>query len=153
MAMLKVRLYAVLMLLIGVGAGWFVYTSQMHSIRPFKLGLDLSGGAHLVYDADTSKLDPTQIPDSLTALQSVITRRVNSFGVSEAVVQTEQGGTLGNGDYRLVVELPGVTDLNRAIALNIARNHVSRLIQDWDGLGEFSFARKTPSCGQRCILG
>lgn len=107
---------AVVVLLLGVLVGYFVYTSQVHGWRPFKLGLDLSGGTHLVYSADTSKLSSDQISDALTALQGVIEKRVNAFGVGEPIVQTQQGGTLGQGDYRLIVELPGVTDVNQAIA-------------------------------------
>lgn len=115
--MVKRRVIAVLIILLGAALGYFVYWSQIHQWRPFKLGLDLSGGTHLVYDADTSKIDSTQIADSLSALQTVIERRVNAFGVGEPVVQTEQSGTLGNGSERLIVELPGVTDVNQAIKL------------------------------------
>jgi protein-export membrane protein SecD len=32
-------------------------------------------------------------------------------------VQTQKGGALGNGGYRLIVELPGVTDVNQAVAM------------------------------------
>jgi preprotein translocase subunit SecD len=115
--MAQKRLTAMVVLLIGIGIGYFVYASQLHGWRPFKLGLDLSGGTELTYDADTSKLPSGEVQDSLTALQSVIERRVNAFGVSEPQVQTEQGGALGNGAYRLIVDLPGVTDVNQAIQL------------------------------------
>jgi preprotein translocase subunit SecD len=111
------RAFALIIILLGAAIGWWVYHSQITGSRPFRLGLDLSGGTHLVYDADTSKLPANQIQDSLTALQTVIERRVNSFGVSEPVVQTEQAGTLGTGSYRLIVELPGITDVNQAIKL------------------------------------
>ncbi len=114
--MLNRRIGAAAVLLIGAALGWWVYSSTMTASWPFKLGLDLSGGTHLVYAADTTKLSQDQINDSLTSLQSVIERRVNAFGVGEPVVQTQQGGTLGNGDYRLIVELPGVTDVDEAIA-------------------------------------
>ncbi|MBI5003657.1 protein translocase subunit SecD [Candidatus Kaiserbacteria bacterium] len=114
---MKQRMVALLVLLAGVGIGYFVYAAQMHGFRPFRLGLDLSGGTHLVYDADTSKLSASEVPDSLSALQAVIVRRVDSFGVSEPVVQTERGGALGTGGERLIVELPGITDVNEAIKL------------------------------------
>lgn len=115
--MLKVRIYAVLMLLLGVAAGWFVYASQTHNWRPFKLGLDLSSGSHLVYDTDTTKIGAENVTDALGALQGVIQRRVDSFGVSEPRVYTEQGGVVGGGAYRLIVDLPGVTDVNKAVAI------------------------------------
>ncbi|HUD03068.1 MAG TPA: protein translocase subunit SecD [Candidatus Paceibacterota bacterium] len=111
--------YSAVLILIAAGAlGFFIWhTNAAGSRFAFQLGLDLSSGTHLVYDADTSKLPASQIGDSLSALQSVIERRINAFGVSEPVVQTEQGGALGNGAYRLIVELPGVTDVNKAVAM------------------------------------
>ncbi len=110
------RIVAVGILLVAALLGWWVYSSSKSGSLPFKLGLDLSGGTHLEYAADTSKLSSSQVPDALSALQSVIERRINAFGVGEPLVQAEQGGTLGTGAYRLIVELPGVTDVNKAIA-------------------------------------
>ena len=55
--------------------------------------------------------------DSLAALQTVIERRVNAFGVGEPVVQTQQGGALGGGEHRLIIELPGVTDVDKAVKM------------------------------------
>ncbi len=116
--MFAIRYSAVVVLIIAGILGFFVYTTNTPQSRfAFKLGLDLEGGTHLVYNADTSKLAPADIQDSLNALQTVIERRVNAFGVGEPVVQTEQGGALGQGAYRLIVELPGITDVNKAIAL------------------------------------
>lgn len=116
--MFALRYSAVLILIVAVAVGFFVYKTQTPDGRfAFKLGLDLSGGTHLVYSADTSKLPQAQIADSMAALQSVIERRVNAFGVGEPLVQTEQGGALGGGNYRLIVELPGVTDVNQAIKM------------------------------------
>jgi preprotein translocase subunit SecD len=116
--MFKLRYTAVIVLIFAAAVAFFVWKTNAPGSRfAFKLGLDLSGGTHLVYNADTSKLQGTQISDSMNALQAVIERRVNAFGVGEPVVQTEQGGALGNGSYRLVVELPGVTDVNQAIAM------------------------------------
>lgn len=109
--MFAIRYWSVVIILAALATGFFVWKSA-----PFKLGLDLSGGSHLVYDADTSKLASAEVQDSLNALQAVIERRVNAFGIGEPVVQVEQGGALGAGTYRLIVELPGVTDINEAIA-------------------------------------
>jgi preprotein translocase subunit SecD len=116
--MFAMRYTAACLLIVAAAIGFFVYHTQVdHGSFAFKLGLDLSGGTHLEYDADTSKLSSGQVADSLTALQAVIERRINAFGVGEPVVQTEQGGALGTGGYRLIVELPGVTDVNQAIAM------------------------------------
>jgi preprotein translocase subunit SecD len=113
--MFKIRYYSVLILLAAGTLAWFVWHNQASGgDRAFKLGLDLSGGSHLEYLADVSKVPPENVEGSLEVLQQVIERRVNAFGVGEPVVQTERGGITGQGHYRLVVELPGVTDVKEA---------------------------------------
>ena len=86
------------------------------SANPFKLGLDLAGGSHLVYEADTTSVAVEEIPELMNVLKEVIERRVNIFGVSEPIVQVETSSfvTEERSD-RLVVELPGVTDVSEAI--------------------------------------
>ncbi len=79
--------------------------------RPFALGLDLAGGAHLVYEADLSKIAPSERDQAMEGVRDVIERRVNAFGVAEPVVQTARAGEA----WRLVVELAGVFDINQAI--------------------------------------
>lgn len=117
--MLKIRVYALAVLLVGGLIGWFVYSTHMAgavSSFPFKLGLDLSGGSQLVYEADVSRLAQEDIENSMQALRDTIEKRVNLFGVAEPLVQTERASSLaGDGGYRLVVELPGVTDTQAAI--------------------------------------
>lgn len=116
--MFALRYSAVVILLAAGLLGFFVYNTTGGEGRfDFKLGLDLSGGTHLVYSADTSKIPVAEVQDSLTTLREVVERRVNAFGVGEPVVQIQQGGALGNGEYRLVVELPGITDVEEAIKL------------------------------------
>lgn len=95
----------------------FPFVSVSVNQQKYKLGLDLNGGTHLLYKADTSKVEPGEVSEAMTALRDVIERRVNLFGVSEPLVQTEKGGVVGGGDDRLIVELPGVTDVNEAIKL------------------------------------
>ncbi|MFA5029474.1 MAG: protein translocase subunit SecD [Patescibacteria group bacterium] len=80
---------------------------------PFRLGLDLLGGTHLVYDADVSQIPSEDRPSSLSGVRDVIERRVNSLGVSEPLIQTNQSG----GNYRVIVELAGVYDVNQAIKM------------------------------------
>lgn len=77
------------------------------------LGLDLAGGSHISLEADMSHINKG---DRLTALESakeVIDRRVNFFGVAEPVVQT----AVENNSYRIIVELPGVSNVDDAISL------------------------------------
>ncbi len=76
--------------------------------KPYVLGLDLQGGVNLVYQADLSTVDNKG--EAMQGLRDVIERRVNLFGVSEPVVQIQ-------GTDRLVVELPGVKDVQEAIEM------------------------------------
>ena len=77
----------------------------------FRRGLDIEGGTSMLFKAEMSGVPVAQRPDALKSAKTVIERRVNLFGVSEPVVQTS---TLANGESRIIVELPGVTDLNKA---------------------------------------
>jgi protein-export membrane protein SecD len=74
------------------------------------LGLDLRGGVHLEYEADMNGISEEQRADALDAAQAVIERRVNAFGVGEPVVQTARS----DDAYRIIVELPGVKDIEDA---------------------------------------
>ncbi|HEY4473921.1 MAG TPA: protein translocase subunit SecD [Candidatus Paceibacterota bacterium] len=128
--MLKIRLAALALLIVGAGIGWFVYSSEQVSVPadlsaeasaqagvrfPFRYGLDLAGGTHLVYSADTGSVVEGDIDAAMNALRDVIERRVNIFGVSEPLVQVERGGVAGGGEHRLIVELPGITNLSDAV--------------------------------------
>lgn len=110
-----------LILLIGFGFwGWSIYRSDTSPDgRHFKFGLDLVGGSHLVYEADTSAVDSTNVVDAMSALRDVIERRVNLFGVAEPLVQVEKASSLSNATSsdRLIVELPGITNLEEAVKM------------------------------------
>lgn len=80
---------------------------------PFKLGLDLAGGTQLTYLADVSGAAFGDVNSSMSGLRDVIERRVNLFGVSEPIVEVEQSAS----DWRLNVELAGISDISQAIAL------------------------------------
>ena len=136
---LKTQLLAVLVLIIGVGLGFFVYKSEpvgghapakphfmtaffeRHQM-PFKLGLDLSGGTHLVYEADVSALPKEQVSDSMQVLRNVVEARVSSkqvsgvLGVLEPLIQVKEGGVGAANSEQLIVDLPGVTDVAQAEA-------------------------------------
>jgi len=127
--MWKIRITAIIILIFGLALGYFVYGSTgakflgnigvpsfFHKF-PFKLGLDLSGGTHLVYSADIKALKVGEVTDAMNSLRDVIERRVNLFGVSEPIVQLQQGGIGTGNDQRLIVDLPGVTDINKAVAM------------------------------------
>lgn len=75
-----------------------------------RLGLDLQGGAHFVYEADMKDIPRDQYNSRLEGVRDVIERRVNAFGIAEPIVQTTKTG----GRYRVVVELPGIKNLEEA---------------------------------------
>lgn len=97
--------------------GWFVFsTNHPTSTYAIKLGLDLAGGTELIYVADTSAVI-TDKQGALNSLREVIERRVNVFGVAEPLVQLEKSsGVTGEQSDRLIVELPGVTDVAAAVS-------------------------------------
>lgn len=124
--MLKHRFISILLIVIFGLFGLFVYKSEKLTMSEsprlakyaFKLGLDLNGGTELTYKADVSKVKSGDIGGAMSSLRDVIERRVNMFGVSEPVVQVENPGiATGNSEYRLLVELPGITDINQAVSL------------------------------------
>ena len=108
---------ALLVLLCGAGLGYFLYTTHTEDSRfAFRFGLDLEGGSHLVYEADVSGVADGEIDEAMESLRDVIERRVNVFGVSEPLVQVERGSVIaGSAASRLIVELPGVTDVDEAV--------------------------------------
>jgi len=81
------------------------------NMPPFKLGLDLQGGAHLVYEADMSQIKNIKPEEAIAAARDVIERRVNLFGISEPNVQVARA----QDSWRVIVELAGVKDLAKAI--------------------------------------
>src|SRR5258706_16068198 len=97
---------AFIILILGSGVAFFVFkteprlnknfanASSFFKNHPFRLGLDLSGGTHLIYNADTSAVPASQVGDSMDSLRDVIERRINLFGVSEPVVEVQHGGII-----------------------------------------------------------
>lgn len=81
---------------------------------PFSLGLDLQGGAHLVYSADVKNIPEADRAGAMEAARDVIERRVNAFGVSEPIVQVNKSV---DGEYRIVAELAGIKDVGEAIKM------------------------------------
>ncbi len=99
---------------------WFILALTASAIAvnlipkyTLKTGLDLQGGTHLLLQADMANIDPKDRNTALESVKQVISRRVDLYGVSEPVIQTSQF----QNTYRLIVELPGVQDVNQAISL------------------------------------
>lgn len=104
------RISRALFVIIFISAiGWFAYKGG----KDFVLGLDLNGGSALTYKIETASLpEGSNVEDSVNALRDVVERRVNLFGVREPTVTTEYSRL--SKEWRLVIELPGVTDVNQA---------------------------------------
>lgn len=78
-----------------------------------KLGLDLQGGTNLTLRADMSDVPASERNNALDATKAVIERRINLFGVSEPVIETSKVGN----DYRIIVQLPGIKNVDAAKSL------------------------------------
>jgi len=116
---------AVLTALIIVLSLWFVYPSvrllllsseqkqenpelvDQLQMKGVKLGLDLQGGVHLVFEVDTTKLPPDIAEIPIDEALEVIRSRVDQFGVAEPTIQKV-------GNTRIIVELPGIQDVENA---------------------------------------
>jgi len=117
--MKKRILFGLVTLILGALVVFFVIKTQkdIDSKYQFALGLDLSGGTSLLYEADIASVPEGEIDSSMDALRDVIERRINLYGVSEPVVQVQRSSVSGKTSHRLSVELPGITDIDSAIDL------------------------------------
>jgi protein-export membrane protein SecD len=115
----KNLIFLVFILLLAAGSAWIVWPhgsrinltandGPLHQTFSTHLGLDLQGGSHLVYQADFKDIPQEQRREALTSARDTIERRVNSFGVSEPLVQIE-------GQDKILVELPGIKNVDDAI--------------------------------------
>jgi protein-export membrane protein SecD len=115
----KVKYKFIAIIGLAVLAVLIAYPEAVKPIKPVynffnktnvNLGLDLQGGIHLEYKADTSGIDAGKRADALQGAQDVIERRINAFGVGEPLIQTARSGK----DDLIIVELPGVKDIEQA---------------------------------------
>ncbi len=74
------------------------------------LGLDLKGGMHLILHVETEKLEANAKNDAVLRAIEILRNRIDSIGVGETVIQRQ-------GENEILVQLPGVTDRDQAIAL------------------------------------
>lgn len=107
------RITALIVVVVGLLLGWYAFADgQSGYVR----GLDLAGGVHLTYKADTATLEEREIAERMEILRDAIEDRINVFGVSEPLVQVETGRAEdGSDEHRIIVELPGFTDVDQAV--------------------------------------
>lgn len=117
----RARLVVISLLIVGIIGGGFVAPNfwnkqkvlpQMWE-RPFSLGLDLQGGTLLVYKIEFGDIREGRA-EIAAGIRDVIERRINLFGVSEPVVQVDRKG---EEEFRLIVELAGIKDIDEAVKL------------------------------------
>ncbi|HUC01715.1 MAG TPA: protein translocase subunit SecD [Candidatus Paceibacterota bacterium] len=105
-------LFLSLIIILAIIAGIFVYPKGLgNKVEPWKLGLDLVGGSHLVYQIDLSNVSSTDQSSVVSGLRDVIEKRVNLFGVSEPNIYTSQTGN----QAQLFVDLAGISNVSDAI--------------------------------------
>ncbi len=86
---------------------------RLQLAHPLKRGLDISGGMQITLGMDMTGIPSIDQPTAAESAKEVILRRVDMYGIAEPVVQTVKSGS----DYRLLVELPGVTSPSEAASL------------------------------------
>jgi preprotein translocase subunit SecD len=147
--------YLLIFILIILGFGiWatFPLGSAKFGRKGLTLGLDLKGGSHLVYEADLSQKDPSESDeDAMQGVVSKIERRVNAYGVTEPIIQQQ-------GRDRILVQLPGVKDVNEAIKLigqtaeldfrELVVDENGKPVLDENGKEQWVIAKATGSDGQ-----
>ena len=79
----------------------------------YQLGLDLQGGARLVYQVDMTDIPEEDRDTAFESARNTIERRINIFGATEPKVQTQKTAS----DYRIIVEIPGETNVSAATRL------------------------------------
>ncbi|MCL2493208.1 MAG: protein translocase subunit SecD, partial [Clostridiales bacterium] len=107
---MKRKVYAIVLGVV-IAVIWFVTIVGIGPVGPIqkdiKLGLDISGGVYVVMQAETNKTG-AELSQLMQQTQAVIERRVNAMGLSQPVITVE-------GNNRIRVEMPGVTDPEAAI--------------------------------------
>ena len=125
--------------------GFCVYINPLtHSI---KQGLDLQGGTHVVLQAvDTPDLKVDD--DAVKRAVSIIERRVNELGLTEPLIQRQ-------GKDRIIVELPGIKDPEKAIAM-LGRTAMLQFMDDQGNVvltgSDLKDARGQMSEGTRAVV-
>lgn len=108
-------LFLIILLVAAYFAFAFVYpgpwTPSWLPERDFRYGLDLQGGASLIYQADLSGLPEAERADALEGVRDVIERRIDFFGIAEPRVAIREG------TQQLLVELPGIKDIDEALEM------------------------------------
>ena len=124
-----------ILLVLGVVGLCAYYTFPLD--KRINLGLDLQGGMHLLLKVDTSHLQGEAKIDACDRAVEVIRNRIDEFGVRETSIQKQ-------GEDEIVVQLPGVTDRERAIELIGKTAMLEEALPNVIAHGEKPFAQTIP---------
>ncbi|MEK7186009.1 MAG: protein translocase subunit SecD [Patescibacteria group bacterium] len=98
---------------VNIDPSGFLRTLRINREFEFRRGLDLEGGTSVTFRANVAEIPSSQRKEALESVKAVIEKRINLFGVSEPLIQT----ATVNNDARIIVEMPGITDVDQAISL------------------------------------
>lgn len=117
----------------SIGGYYIPLGNNVLDLRDFKKGLDIAGGVRIVLKANMDNILSADRDNALDSAREIIERRVNYLGVSEPYIVPLKTGD----DYRIIVEIPGVDDINAALDLvgRTAQLSFRQLKSDvpWDG--------------------
>jgi SecD/SecF fusion protein len=97
-----------LLVILAVIAGAVYFTFPLE--KRINMGLDLKGGMHLILKVDTEKLEDNAKKDAVLRAIEILRNRIDSMGVGEIVIQRQ-------GENEILVQLPGITDREAALAM------------------------------------
>jgi len=97
----------------GYNIDFFLFGKRIFRNLAIRQGLDIQGGVQVELQADMGAIAQQDRTDALSSAKEVVNRRIDAFGVTEPNIFT----TVSGDDYRIVVELPGVTDTQQAVKL------------------------------------
>ncbi len=109
---------------------FLVIAGSLASLYPINkrinLGLDLKGGMHLILRVENEKLaTPEAKNDAVLRSMEILRNRIDGLGVGETLLQRQ-------GENQILVQLPGVTDRNRALDIIGRVAHLEFHIVDSD---------------------
>jgi preprotein translocase subunit SecD len=105
--------YLLIFILVLFGFGLWSIVPLDKSVfgrQGLRLGLDLAGGSYLVYQADLTGVGNGTENEIMEGVQGVIERRINALGITEPVVEIQKY----EGEYNIVIQLPGIADIEKA---------------------------------------
>ncbi|MBI3318796.1 MAG: protein translocase subunit SecD [Candidatus Omnitrophica bacterium] len=131
----KLTPWAVAILAVVLLAAWNTFPLS----ERIALGLDLQGGMHLILKVDTAKLSPEARKDAPERALEVIRNRIDEFGVKEPSIHRQ-------GEDEIVVQLPGVTDRERALEIIGRTAHLEfKIVSDDPELMKQAIAGPAPA--------